>query len=217
VARLARVQSRQMTVVAISAAYGTRSGQIGPALAQRLGVPFVDRVIAHRVAGQLDVSVDEAVRNWEPAPRSFVERMVSAFLGADMVASVGPPPDIVNAEDFRQATERAVLEQAATGEGVILGRGCVAVLRKTPAVLRVRLTGPAERRLEQAVKTSGLSESDARDTMNHLDRYHAEYLKQFYGVNIDDSTMYHLTIDATALDTDACVSLLVAAAHALGG
>ena len=55
---------------------------------------------------------------------------MSAFLGADTVAPVGPPPDIVTAEDFRQATERAVLEQAATGEGVILGRGCVAVLQQ---------------------------------------------------------------------------------------
>ena len=204
-----------MTVVAISAAYGTRSGQIGPALAQRLGVPFVDRAIAHRVAGHLDVSIDEAVKHWEPAPRSFVERMVSAFLGADTVAPVGPPPDIVTPEDFRQATERAVREQAATGEGVILGRGCVAVLHDDPAVLRVRLTGPADRRLQQAIERSGLSESEARDTMHHLDRYHADYLKQFYGVDIDDPTIYHLTIDATALDSDACVSLLVAAAHAL--
>jgi hypothetical protein len=205
-----------MTVVAISAAYGARSGQIGRGLAQRLGVPFVDRVIAHRVAGRLDVSVDEAVRNWEPPPQSFVERMVSAFLGADTIAPIGPPPDVVTPEDFRQATERAVCEQAATGEGVILGRGCVAVLRGNPAVLRVRLTGPADRRLEQAIKSSGLSESQARDTMNHLDRYHAEYLKQFYGVNIDDPTIYHLTIDATAFDNDACVSLMVAASHALG-
>jgi hypothetical protein len=205
-----------MTVVAISAAYGARSGQIGPALAERLGVPFVDRVIAHRVAGRLDVSIGEAVRNWEPPPQSFVERMMSAFLGADTIAPIGPPPDIVTPEDFRQATERAVLEQAATGEGVILGRGCVAVLQDAPAVLRVRLTGPADRRLEQAVKTSGLSESQARDTMNHLDRYHAEYLKQFYGVSINDPTLYHLTIDATALNNDACVSLMVAASHALG-
>jgi hypothetical protein len=204
-----------MAVVAISAAYGTRSGQIGPALAQRLGVPFVDRVIAHRVAGHLDVSIDEAVKNWEPAPQSFLERMVAAFLGADTIAPVGPPPDIVTPEDFRQATERAVLEQAATGEGVILGRGCVAVLQQAPAVLRVRLTGPADGRLRQAVETSGLSESQARDTMHHLDRYHTDYLKQFYGVNIDDPTLYHLTIDATALDNDVCVSLLVAAAHAL--
>jgi cytidylate kinase-like protein len=204
-----------MTVVAISAAYGTRSGQIGPALAERLGAPFVDRAIAHRVAGRLDVSIDDAVKNWEPAPRSFVERMVSAFLGADTVAPVGPPPDIVTAEDFRRATERAVLEQAATGEGVILGRGCVAVLRQAPGVLRVRLTGPADRRLEQAMQASGQTESQARDTMSHLDRYHADYLKQFYGVNIDDPTMYHLTIDATALGNDVCVSLMVAAAHAL--
>ena len=110
-----------------------------------------------------------------------------------------------------------MLEQAATGEGVILGRGCVAVLHADPAVLRVRLTGPADRRLAQAIKASELSESASPGTMRHLDRYHAEYLKQFYGVNIDDPTMYHLTIDATALDNDACVSLLVAAAHALDG
>ena len=206
-----------MTVVAISAAYGARSGQIGPALAQRLKVPFVDRVIAHRVAGRLDVPLDEAVRNCEPPRQNFVERMVSAFLAADTIAPLGPPPDVATPEDFRQATERAVLEQVATGEGVILGRGCVAVLRQTPGVLRVRLTGPVDRRLAQAVKISGLSESQARDTMKHLDRYHAEYLKQFYGVNIDDPAMYHLMIDATALDNDACVSLMVAASHALGG
>ncbi len=206
-----------MTVVAISAAYGARSGQIGPALAERLGVPFVDRVIAHRVAGRLDVPLDEAVRNWEPLRQNFVERMVSAFLAADTIAPLGPPPDVATPEDFRRATERAVLEQAATGEGVILGRGCVAVLQQTPGVLRVRLTGPVERRLAQAVKTTGLSESQARDTMKHLDRYHADYLKQFYGVNIDDPAMYHLMIDATALDSDACVSLMVAASHALRG
>jgi cytidylate kinase len=205
-----------MTVVAISASYGTRSGQIGRTLAQRLEVPFVDRAIAHRIAGELDVSVDEAVRNWEPAPRSFLERMVSAFLGADTVAPVGPPPEIVTAEDFHRATEAAVLEQAHTGEGVILGRGAAAVLRDEHQVLRVRLTGPPERRLAQAVGRAGVGEDEARQTMTHLDRYHAEYLKQFYGLEIDDPALYHLVIDATALNPDACVSLIIAAAHAIG-
>ena len=205
-----------MTVVAISASYGTLSGQIGRTLAQRLGVPFVDRAIAHRIASELDVSVDEAVRNWEPAPRSFLERMVSAFLGADTVAPIGPPPEIVTAEDFHRATEAAVLEQARAGEGVILGRGAAAVLREKPGVLRVRLAGPRERRLAQAMKRTGLSEDEARQTMAHLDRYHAEYLKQFYGVDIDDPALYHLMIDATALDPDACVSLIIAAAHSIG-
>jgi cytidylate kinase len=155
------------------------------------------------------------VRNWEPAQRSFLERMVSAFLGADTVAPVGPPPDIVTAEDFHRATEAAVLEQARTGEGVILGRGAAAVLRDRDDVLRVRLSGPRDRRLAQAVERSGLSEDEARQTMSHLDRYHAEYLKQYYGVNIDDPAMYHLMVDATALHPDACVSLIIGAAHAM--
>jgi len=205
-----------MTVVVISAAYGTRSGQIGRGLSERLAVPFVDRAIAHRVASELDISVDEAVRNWEPAQRSFLERMVSAFLGADTVAPVGPPPEIVTAEDFHRATEAAVLEQARTGEGVILGRGAAAVLRHQSGVLRVRLVGPPERRLAQAIERTGLSEDEARQTMVRLDRYHAEYLKQFYGAEINDPALYHLMIDATALDPDACVSLIVAAAHAIG-
>jgi cytidylate kinase len=205
-----------MTVVAISAAYGTGSGQIGRTLAQRLGVPFVDRAIAHRIASELDVSVDEAVRNWEPAPRSFLERMVSAFLGADTVAPIGPPPDMVTAEDFHRATEAAVLEQVRTGQGVILGRGAAAVLRDTPGVLRVRLVGPPERRLAQAIERSGLSEAEARQTMSHLDRYHREYLKEFYGVDIDDPALYHLMIDPTALDADTSVSLIITAAHSIG-
>jgi len=204
-----------MTLVAISAAYGARGGQIGPALAERLGVPFVDRAIAHRVAGRLDVTVDEAERHWDPAPRSFVERMVSAFLGADTVVPVGPPPEIVTPEDFRRATEAAVHEQAATGAGVILGRGAVGVLRDDQHVLRVRLSGPQERRLAQAIASLGISEQEARAAMDHLDRYHAEYLKQYYGIEIDDAAAYHLAIDATSLDSDACVSLIVSAAHAL--
>ena len=128
-------------------------------------MPFVDRAIAHRIAGELDVSVDEAVRNWEPAPRSFLERMVSGFLGADTVAPIGPPPDLVTAEDFHRATEAAVLEQARSGEGVILGRGSAAVLRGESGVLRVRLVGRPERRLHQAMERSGLSEEEARQTM----------------------------------------------------
>jgi hypothetical protein len=206
---------REMRLVAISAAYGALGGQVGLALAERLGVPFVDRAIAHQVAAQLDVSVDDAELLWGPARRGFVGRMALAFLGADAAAPVGPSPGLVTAEDLRRATEAAVLEQAATGAGVILGRGAVGMLRDDPRVLRVRLSGPRDRRLAQAVAAGDISEPDANTAMDRLDCYHAEYLKQFYGVEVDDASAYHLTIDATSLDCDACVSLIITATHAL--
>lgn len=204
-----------MTVVAISAAYGARSGLIGPELANRLGVPFVDRALTHRVAGTLEVSVTEAHQQWEPPSQSFLERILSSFHGVDTGAPVGPPPETNSPEDFRRAAEAAVLEQAATGEGVILGRGSVAALREQPHVLRVRLTGPAKRRLAIAMELTGLDEPEATAAMKRLDRYHADYLREFYDVNIDDPALYHLTIDATALDVEPCVELIVTAAKAI--
>jgi hypothetical protein len=205
-----------MTVVALSAAYGARGGVIGPALAERLGVPFVDRALALRVAGELDVSLDEAISQWdEPPQRSFVERILSTFLGIDTGAPVGPPPEIVSPDDFRRAAEKAVLEQAATGVGVILGRGAVAALRADPHVLRVRLSGPADARLAYAMTASGLDEEAATAAMRRIDRYHAEYLKEFYEVDIDAAALYHVALDATALDTDTCVELIEIAARAL--
>ena len=50
-----------MTLVALSAAYGAGGVRIGSALADRLGVPFLDRAIPSAVAARLSVSVDAAV------------------------------------------------------------------------------------------------------------------------------------------------------------
>jgi len=204
-----------MTVVAISAAYGARGGLIGPELADRLGVPFVDRALTHRVAGTLEVSVEEAHEQWEPPSQSFLERILSSFHGVDTGAPVGPPPETNSPEDFRRAAEAAVLEQAATGEGVILGRGSVAALREQPHVLRVRLTGPRDRRLAIAREGSGLGKEETNAAMRRLDRYHADYLREFYDVDIDDPALYHVTLDATAFDVDACVELVMTAARAI--
>jgi cytidylate kinase-like protein len=204
-----------MTVVAISAAYGARGSLIGPELARRLGVPFVDRALTHKVAGALEVSVEEAHQHWEPRSQSFLERILSSFHGVDAGAPVGPPPETNSAEDFRRAAEAAVLEQAATGEGVILGRGSVAALREHAHVLRVRLTGPADRRLAIAMELSGLPKQEASAAMRRLDRYHADYLREFYDVDIDDPALYHLAIDATALDVEPCVALIVTAVGAI--
>ncbi len=82
-------------------------------------------------------------------------------------------------------------------------------------MLRVRLTGPRERRLAIAMQLGGLNEPEASAAMRRLDRYHADYLREFYDVDIDDPALYHLTIDATALDVEPCVELIVTAARAI--
>lgn len=204
----------EMTLIALSAAYGAAGSQIGPALAERLGVPFIDRGIALAVAERLDVSIDDALAHEEPSSRSLLERLLAGFLGADPGAPAPLPADTVTPEDFHRASQEALLAQAATGRGVILGRGAAAGLRNDPRVMRVRLTGPVERRIEHAMRVRDLDRDTATRTVRALDRTHADYLRQFYDVDIADPGLYHLTIDATAFDADVCVELIATAVDA---
>jgi hypothetical protein len=208
-----------MTIVALSAAYGAAGSQIGPALAESLGVPFVDRGIALAVAERLEVPVGDALAHEEPIPvgsGSLLERLLSGFVGAYTGAPAPLPCEAISPEDFHHASREALLSQAATGHGVILGRGACAALRHDPRVLRVRLSGPEHRRVEHAMRIRDIDRDTSERTVRALDRAHADYLRQFYGADIDDPGLYHLSIDATAFATSACVRMIQLALEALG-
>jgi cytidylate kinase len=55
----------------------------------------------------------------------------------------------------------------------------------------------------------------ATRALRHADRAHAEYVRRFYDVEIDDPALYHLVIDTTAFDLATCVDLVTRAASGL--
>jgi cytidylate kinase len=205
-----------MTLVALSAAYGAGGSRVGPELAERLGVPFLDRAIPLAVSARLHVPVDEAVAHDEHAHSSLLERILRGFIGGDNAAPTPVPADAVNAEDFHEATQAALRDQAQAGEGVILGRAAALFLRDDPRVLRARLDGPAERRVRLALELGDdLDEETARRALRATDQAHAAYARRFYGARLDDPAHYHVMIDPTAVGVDATVEILVAAARSL--
>jgi hypothetical protein len=205
-----------VTLVALSASYGAGGSVIGPAVAARLGVPFVDRAIPLAVADQLQVPFDDAVAHDDQVSTGWLERMLSGFVGSD--AGVPSPllPDTFSSEDFQRATVEVLLKQAQTGEGVILGRGAVALLRDRPDVLRVRLHGPVDARVRQAMELDrSLDVERAEHTLLQFDRTHAAYLQKFYGVDIGDCSLYHVMLESTRIEFEACVEMIVRAARSL--
>jgi cytidylate kinase len=201
-----------MALVTLSASYGAGGSVVGHRLAERLGVPFVDRAIPVQVAERLEVSVDDAEAHDEQTPDSFLDRLLRGFIGTDIGVPAPLPPASFTSEDFRRATEEVLLRQAATGEGVILGRAGMVVLRRDPRVLRVRLTGSSERRVRQAMEIGGVDERTATDALTRLDRAQSDYVRQFYGADIHDCGLYHLVIDSTTVPLDVCVELIAHAA-----
>lgn len=203
-----------MTLVAISASYGAGGSLVARNVAERLKVPFIDRAIPFEVASRLDVPVVEALAHDDPRTPSLLERILAGFVGQDAGSPAPPPPEAVFPDDFRHTTEQVLHEQAAAGAGVILGRGAAFVLRDDPRVLRVRLDGPPDARVRQAMRIGDIDRETAQRGLEHSDQAHAVYIRHFYGADLKNTSHYHLALDSTAIDLDACVELIISTARA---
>jgi cytidylate kinase len=211
-----------MPLVTISAQYGAGGSKVAPAVAEELGVPFVDRAIPVRVARELGVSVDESLAHDDRADRGRVTRWLA---GVAQVATLGFAVGAVDAVDLRAGapsdhdfvthTEDVIRNVASGAGGVILGRAAALVLADQPRALHVRLHGPAESRLRLAAAVRGIDEAAAQQEMAETDSARTAYVKRFYHHDPEDIALYHLVCDSTALPISAVVELITSAARAM--
>ncbi|HWI71551.1 MAG TPA: cytidylate kinase-like family protein [Baekduia sp.] len=198
-----------ITLITLSASYGAGGSYVGPALAQRLGVPFVDRAIASGMADRLGVSEAEAARLDED-----VERGLDRILGnlapiADFYGDVDPAQ--LQRSAHHEAAEQVIREVAATGRAVILGRAGAVVLAGDDRALHVRLDGPPDARVEQAMRLEGVDRETAQRRRKKTDRAREAYVKRYYNCDARDAKLYDLVLDSTRLDLDTCVEVIAAA------
>jgi cytidylate kinase len=202
-----------MTLITVSASYGAGGSRVAPALAERLGVPFLGRPSLPEAAGE-----DEEERASDESSGSRPGRLFSriASIGVAWGTPAGMTLDeLLPDQAARSAIEREIRDLAATGAGVILGRGAVVALHDDPRALHVLLDGPVEARVRQAMIIEGVDRRTAEQRLAHVDRFRRAYLDTLYGVDPHDPGVCHLVLDSTAIGLDDCVELIVAAAGAL--
>jgi cytidylate kinase len=203
-----------MALVTISAAYGAQGSETGHKLAERLGVPFLDRAIPVEVADRLAVPLEEAETRDE-TPGGFVDRLLGSFMQmGGLYGATIPPGDAPDEAAFRLATEEIIRKHAESGSGVIIGRAGMIVLADNPEVVRVRLGGPREARIEQAMRLHDLSRGEAERQARENDGVREAWIQRFYGRDVKDPSLYDLVVNATRFDADACVELIVTAVEA---
>ena len=202
-----------MHVVTISATYGAGGALVGPEVAERLGVPFVDRAIPVAVADEMGITVDDALSRDEQCG-GWLSRLLTATAPLSAEWMIGPdhPRTALLPDSAVLRCTEGVLRKAVAGDGaVILGRAAAIVLRDHPDAFHVRLDGDPERRVRQAMTLQGTTEHDAWDALSRNDKARAAYVRHFYGADASSPQHYHLVIDSTRLPLKACTELIVAA------
>jgi cytidylate kinase len=199
-------------VVTVAAKYGAGGSVVGPRVAERLGVEFLDRAIPASVARRMGLP-ESAVASYDEQPRSGMGRLVGSLSWVRDLTGDVPAESLDLDEDRVRAEIEEFLARASVSGGVVLGRGGAVVLGSIPGALHVLLLGPREARVEQAMKIEGVDRETAERRLEANDRARRQYVRERYGVDGDDPYLYHLVIDSCAFDLDACVNFIVTASQ----
>ena len=148
-----------MTLVTISATYGSGGSRIAPALAERLrrAVPRPPARARSRPRGDEERACDESGGS---GPGRLLSRVTSLALAWGTPAGM-ELDELLPDQALRAEIEQEIHELAAGGEGVILGRGAAVILHDDERALHVLLDGPEEARVRQAMEIEGIDRETA--------------------------------------------------------
>lgn len=202
-------------VVTLAALYGAGGSRVGPRVADRLGVPFLDRAIPASVAER--AGIDEAsAAEVDDEPRRARNRLLEALGRASPPSGASGQVERLDLESraLHAEVERFLADASRSG-GVLLGRGGAVVLASVPGALHVYLRGSRDGRIERVMELQQVDRATAARRVKAHDRARRDYVRSVYGVDGDDPALYHVMLDAVSLGVDVCVDLIVAASTSL--
>jgi cytidylate kinase len=202
-------------VVTFSVQQGSNGHRIAQLVGQKLGFPYYDNEIVSEAASIVGVSAETvaAAERWP----TFIERMLERLAMTTVVSegvmpappSTSPSNMMMTSADYRGIVEQVITNLADRGGCVIVGHAAQAVLKNTPSVFKVLVTGSAERRARQVMQDQNLEEKEALDFIKNSDRQRVDFFKHIYNIEWLDSSHYDMTLNTDDIDIETAVSMVM--------
>jgi cytidylate kinase len=183
-----------MTVVTISHQPASLAHEIARLAAEKLNLEVADHEKIHQMAVACDPRYKDACRLYEDEEfHGIFERLM------------------MDKPAYRALFEAMNYELAAKGDVVIMGRGSQFAFQKMTEVTNVRVVANHAVQVERIKSEKGLSEGEAGDYLNHMDRKHGGVVRSIFGHDVDDLHLYDLVINTTHYGAEQGADLVVRA------
>jgi cytidylate kinase len=179
-----------MSAITISRQMGSRGDELALQVAQQIGWRLIQRNLINQAALAADV------------PHM-------ALADIDELGLLNLRPSVKEWRAYQSQVESIIRYWADKGRAVIVGRGGQMVLRNRPEVFHIRVVAPLEMRIAQLQQEENISAESARARLEASAKMRARYLRRSYGVQIDDPTLYHLTLNTSLLGLSQAVNLVI--------
>lgn len=107
----------------------------------------------------------------------------------------------------RQTTE-TILQLAELGRAIVVGRGATVITQGLSNVFHVRLVGSLQKRVARIMEAHKIGSVAARAFIKKTDSGRKRYVKRYYGDDVENPLLYHLTLNTDFLSVDDCVAMI---------
>ena len=232
-----------MSVITLGGMSGGGARSLGPMIAEKLGADYVDRIFLSNVAKELGATV-EALQQREERPPTRTERwlrLVQRILERSAVTGAGgdpyfgpgvaaflteeyediPQPVITKGHELEddtyiEAIHSTMMDMAAEGNVVFVGRGGHVILNDLPNVLRVGVIAHQEDRIKTIMEREKLDHDVAKTMIQNRDSARTYYFQKFFDVDEPDRPdLYHLVVNTSEVSLEYARDLVIDGLHAL--
>lgn len=177
-----------MAVITISRDLGSGGREVGLRLSDSLRCRFIDR--EYILAG-----IKAAGHKWEKWTAGLDERTPRVWERYDW-----------SYRGFVAMVQSTIMNEAASGRVIIMGRGGSYLLKEVPFALRVRIVADFKQRVARVSMREGIDEDSARWLIERTDRERAGFLLTAYGRNGKDPADYDFVFDSTVTPMERIVA-----------
>lgn len=197
---------RQVASAPVARPVITISRQIGSG-----GLPLADQLAVYLSKRQEDQSCP-----WAVFDKNLVEKFLqdhhlphhlAQFMSEDRVSAIDDMmEELLGLHPaswtlVHQMTE-TILQLAELGNVILVGRGANIITARLPQAIHLRLIGSLHHRAERVAKERHLTQAEALKFIDKEDRGRSRYLRKYFGKDIDDPLLYHLTINTDSMSVN---------------
>ena len=200
-------------VITINRELGSGGRTVGRKLAEKLDVEFYDKAVIKALQEKYQLSVEEIEKLKGQEQGWWADFKRRLGVSADDVKYILANPDngreMLETEDiFRAETE--ILKAIAKDEScVIAGRSGFYIFREHPNHLSIFIQASMLSRVARVAQEQNMSRSEARITIERIDRMRENYIREQTGLSRYDTRNYQLVLSMDELTEDAAVDVIL--------
>lgn len=191
-------------VITIGRQCGSGGHSIGKLLAGRLGLAFYDKEIVELTAAKTKLSPEFIRTHGEYFHGGALGHIMGYGTRFDGPAKTGS----ALTDQLHQAQTEIVLEVAAEGPCVIVGRCADYILRGKFPTLNVFIHSEMPHKVERSVEEHGLARDRAASILTRRDKARAHHYRFYTDQRWGDARNYDLCLDSGALGVENCVAVI---------